>query len=77
MDKKWIEKLKELFSKIRFRIKLKEMDDVWRFMGGNCFEIFPPSFYYTHTEEEIEQTKKEILDMYQEMLEEYDLSDLD
>lgn len=45
---------KDLIYEIRFRIKLKEMDNWYYFIGGNCFGIFPPSFYYTHTEEEIE-----------------------
>ena len=42
-----------------FRIKLKQMDDWWYYTGGNCWRLFPPSFYYMHTEEEIECITKE------------------
>ena len=42
--------LKKSLHHIFFRIKLKSMDDIWYIMGGNCFGLFPPSFYYTHTE---------------------------
>ena len=42
-----------------FRIKLKQMDDWWYYTGGSCWGLFPPSFYYTHTEEEIERITKE------------------
>ena len=56
---KCINLFKNLINKIWFRIKLKEMDD-WRYYtGGNCWGLFPSSFYYTHTEEEIERITAE------------------
>lgn len=57
--KKYIELLKNIIHKIMFRIKLKQMDDWWYYTGGNCWGLFPPSFYYTHTEEEVERIAKE------------------
>lgn len=57
--KKYIELLKNITHKIMFRIKLKQMDDWWYYTGGNCWGLFPPSFYYMHTEEEIECITKE------------------
>ena len=36
-------------------MKIKRIDDWWYYMGGSCWRLFPPSFYYTHTEEEIER----------------------
>lgn len=36
------------------------MDDLWYFMGGNCFGLFPPSFYYIHSEEIKRITAEEI-----------------
>lgn len=56
---KFIVLLKKIIQKIKFRIKLMNMDMEWRIMGGGCFG-FPPSFYYTHTEEEIERIIKEL-----------------
>lgn len=51
----------DLFHKIIFHCELKKMDDWWYFIGGNCFGLFPPSFYYTHSEEEIKRIKDETL----------------
>ncbi len=49
---KFIILLKKIIQKIKFKIKLMDMDRKWRIIGG-CYFGFPPSFYYTHTEEEI------------------------
>ena len=54
--------LKEISEKIRFRIKLKRMDDWWYYTGGNCYGLFPPSFYYTHTEEEVRRITDETVE---------------
>ena len=62
--KKWIQKL-------RYKRKLRQMDDMWRMMGGSCFGLFPPSFYMRHTPEEIQRRKKEELDKLKAMLEEF------
>ena len=59
--KKRIIFLKYLFYRLKFHHKLKKMDDCWYFMGGNCFGLFPPSFYYTHTEEDIKRIRDETL----------------
>lgn len=56
--KKGIRIFREMIRKTVFRMKLREMDRMWEFMGGSCWGLFPPSFYYTHTEEEIERIKK-------------------
>lgn len=69
---KWIkEKIKSLCEKIWFRRKLKGMDELWRLFGGSCFGLFPPSFYYTHTQEEIERIGKEEIDKLKKLLEEF------
>lgn len=60
--------LKELIHKIRFRLKLREMDEQWYLMGGNCFGLFPPSFYYTHTEEEIKRITAEEIAKLREII---------
>ncbi|MGN0325310.1 MAG: hypothetical protein ACI4DW_03290 [Lachnospiraceae bacterium] len=61
--------LKELIRKIRFRLKLREMDEQWYLTGGNCFGLFPPSFYYTHTEEEIKRITAEEIAKLREIIE--------
>ncbi len=71
--KKCINILKKILHKIIFRIKLWEMDKRWELMGGRCWQLFPPSFYYTHTEEEIEQAInkiKETLESYEKSIDE-------
>ncbi len=35
------------------------MDDWWYYTGASTYELFPPSFYYTHTQEEIERITEE------------------
>ena len=62
--------LKGVIEKVKFRIKLKRMDDWWYFTGGNCFGLFPPSFYYTHTEEEVRRITDETLERLRSLIEE-------
>lgn len=63
--------MKKLIQKLRFRAKLRRMDDMWRYMDGHSWSLFPPSFYFTHTQEEIQRRKKAELDKLKAMLEEY------
>lgn len=51
-----------------FRIKLSEMDSLWYYSGASGWKLFPPSFYYTHTEEEIERITAEINARLQELI---------
>ena len=59
--KEHITLLKDLWCKVKLFHKLKKIDDWWYFMGGSCFGLFPPSFYYTHSEEEIKRIRDETL----------------
>ena len=68
--KKGIRIFREMIRKTVFRMKLREMDRMWEFMGGSCWGLFPPSFYYTHTEEEIKRIKKETIERLQQMIDE-------
>lgn len=68
---KCIDTLKELKRKVLFKIKLREMDYRWELMGGSCWGLFPPSFYYTHTEEEIKQITTETIEKLQKMIDEF------
>ena len=68
---KFIGTLKKMIDKVTFKIKLREMDSLWELMGGSCWGLFPPSFYYTHTKEEIEQITKETIESYQKMIDEF------
>ena len=48
------------------------MDSQWYFWNETGFSLFPPSFYYTHTEKEIEEiTAKELAEL-KEMLRRYE-----
>ena len=60
--------IKEWIDKIIFRIKLWEMDEWWYYTGGSCWGLFPPSFYYTHTEEEIERITAETRERIQALI---------
>ena len=60
--------IKGWIDKIIFRIILWEMDDWWYYTGGSCWGLFPPSFYYTHTEEEIERITAETRERIQALI---------
>lgn len=59
---------RETIQKILLRRKLRQMDKWWYDMGGNSWGLFPPSFYYTHTEEEIERIATETVAEIQELI---------
>lgn len=61
---------KGIIEKVKFRIKLKHMDDWWYYTGGICFGLFPPSLYYTHTEEEVGRITDETLERLRSMIKE-------
>lgn len=67
-----LDKIIKLFEKIIFRLKLHLMDASWYEMGGRCWGLFPPSFYVTHSDEEIEQITKETLAELKELIDELD-----
>lgn len=67
-----LKKIKKPFKKIIFRIKLYLLDASWYEMGGRCWGLFPPSFYVTHSEEEIEQITKEKLMKIKGLIDELD-----
>lgn len=60
--------VKEWIDKLIFRIKLSEMDSLWYYSGASEWKLFPPSFYYTHTEEEIERIIAETNARLQELI---------
>ena len=64
--------ISNLIYKVYFRIRLKRMDSAWRFWGGSGFSLFPPSFYYTHTEDEINRITNDTLAELKKMLADYD-----
>lgn len=75
MIKKCAELLKNLVHKIKFRLKLKQMDDWWYFTGGHHYGLFPPSFYFTHTEEEIKRITDETMARLRAMIAELGAGD--
>lgn len=60
-----------MLKKIRFRIKLMRLDSRWHNYGGSSYELFPPSFYYTHSGEEIQRITEEELTALRQMIKEY------
>lgn len=71
MLKQFIGLIGVLTKKVRFRIRLRQMDLLWYLMDGSSFDLFPPSFYYTHTEKEIQQAADKIFAELQNMIDEY------
>lgn len=62
--------LTELWGKIKWRWKLKRMDDRWYMLGGNCFGLHPPSFYYKHSPEEARRIVNEEIECLRKMMDE-------
>ena len=71
MMKKIIEKCEDIFEKLRTRRKLKRMDELWYQRGGCCFGLFPPSYYYKYSEEEMEKLKEQELGKLRAIIEDY------
>lgn len=72
-----LNKVKHFIKIIRFKMKLREMDDIYYMTGQSCFSLFPPSFYYTHTPEEIERITQEELAKIMEIIGEMEHSNID
>lgn len=70
--KKFVKLLKDTIYKIRFHIKLKRMDNWWYHIGTSSWQLFPPSFYYTHTEKEAERITKETIVRLRTILAEFE-----
>lgn len=51
-----------LLKWVREKIRLRRMDREWRMTGRSSWSLFPPSFYATHTKEEIEKAEREQLE---------------
>ena len=64
-----IKKILHLIKKFLLWRKLKDMDFFADYTGMSSWMMFPPSFYYTHTEEEIAQAKAELRVKFYEKLE--------
>ena len=58
----------ETIQKLILRRKLRQMDKWWYDMGGNNWGLFPPSFYYTHTKEEVERIATETVAEIEELI---------
>ncbi len=68
--RKFFEPIYNFIKKIMFRIKLIQRDLIWDLGYHSCFNPFPPSFYYTHTDEEIEQMIKDMPNRLRSLIEE-------
>lgn len=64
--------MKKLFKRVRFELKMRRMDREWRMLGGPCFQMYPPSFYYRHTPEEIAEIKARDMKEMKELLKQFD-----
>ena len=67
MLKKIAGKVVKICSKIKWGMK----DFFWYIKGGNFESMFSPSFYHTHTKEEILEIKKAEMDKLWARLEQY------
>ncbi|MCM1540996.1 MAG: hypothetical protein NC121_07025 [Blautia sp.] len=71
MDSQIKGKIRNIFEKVQFQRKLKGMDEIWSLYGGSCFGLFPPSVYHRHSEEEIEELRKEEIEKLKQILDDF------
>ena len=64
------EKIKNRLEKKRVERHLKWLDRRYYDTFQNCFSLFPPSFYLTHTPEEVERITKEKIEQARKAIEE-------
>lgn len=72
-----LNKLKKIIKQIRFKRELQIMDDVYYLTGQSCFSLFPPSFYHTHTPEEIERITQDEIRKIKDLLEQMEQHNID
>lgn len=69
--KNCIKLLKDIMHKIFFKMECELLDAEWRDRCDSCWGLFKPSFYLTHTDEEIEritaETKARIQDLIDQL----------
>ncbi len=61
--------IKCILKNVANKIQLFGMDCVWYLKGGDMYEFLPPSFCYTHSEEEIEKRNDEIVKSLEDLIE--------
>ena len=63
------EKIMEYIKQRRWKAELRRLDENW-YLWGSCFDMYPPSFYLTHTPEEVEKIQAEDLKRIKQKIEE-------
>ncbi|MBQ8118523.1 MAG: hypothetical protein IJ147_10775 [Lachnospiraceae bacterium] len=59
-------------KRIQFKHRLRRMDRRWRMQGGASYDLFPPSFYYTHSAQEIKEITDREISCLREMIRKYE-----
>ncbi len=63
--------MKKLFLTWKKKRELRKKDEMWSMLGGNCFGLFPPSFYATHSSEEAQQIKQAEIEKLKKILSDF------
>ena len=68
--RKLIEAIKAYRKKKKYEQYLRDVDRQYYDTFQNCFSLFPPSFYLTHTQEEIDKITKETQEKLKKLIDE-------
>ena len=68
--RKLFQKFREYLKQREFKKKLQAMDAEAAYNGSLSWMLFPPSYYYTHTQEEIERDTEEAIKRLRQKIEE-------
>lgn len=69
---KLFQTIKKIYKRLTYKSYLRRLDSDYYCSGATCWSLFPPSFYLTHTPEEVEKAKRETLDELKKMLENWE-----
>jgi hypothetical protein len=64
-------KIKEFIKRKKQEEELRSMDMAWYLTGQSSWSLFPPSFYATHTKEEITKAAEEELKLIEAIIDNF------
>lgn len=68
MSNAWINKLKKSFKKMADFYLLNIKDELYSLTDMKCWSLFPPSFYKTHSEEEIREAEEKAIERINKLI---------
>lgn len=68
MSNVWINKLKKSFGRIIQFYTISINDELYSITDMKCWRLFPPSFYRTHSKEEIQEAEEKAIERINKLI---------